>query len=124
MRNSIKGVLISIVLCMAVIMGIGSCISMQEEGPPTTPAETFLTARMVFNGLLSDYVDQKVLADADTKARWTKDIDPWFERGAIALNAWGSTLKAGESPQATRQAYFDVKNQLMAIILRELTATH
>ena len=111
------------VLLYAFAMLISSCIPMQPEGPPPTPAENYLTARMVFNGLLEDYVTQKRIADDETKDRWTRKVDPWFERGAVALNAWGSALKAGDSPESSMQAYLEIKNQLMAIVIQELTAT-
>ena len=123
MKKAISSMILSVLLFVAAILFLSSCISM-DDGPPPTPAETFLTARMVFNGLLSDYVDQKGMADAATKARWTEELDPWFERGARALNAWGTALKAGEDSNTQKQAYLSLKNQLMAVILRELTATH
>ena len=73
-----------------------------------TPAETFLTARMAFNGLLEDYIIQKRAAPPTTQAKWSQEIDPWFERAAVALKSWQLALKAsgdGGDPADERQAY-------------------
>lgn len=115
-----KQLIIMAMLFVATLLFLSSCIPMQPEGPPPTPAETYLTARMVFNGLLEDYVAQKKIADPATKSRWTQEIDPWFIRGASALDAWKVAVRSGEDPQGQMQAYLEIKNQLMSIILTEL----
>jgi hypothetical protein len=108
------------VLAILLVMVLCSCIAPQPDAPPPTPEEIYLTARMTFNGLLEDYITQKGIVDAETKARWTREIDPWFERAAVALKAWGTALKAGKGAQVEMQAYLELKNQLMRVVLQAL----
>lgn len=112
-------ILTLVVLGAYAIFSVNGCANYQQS-VPETPEEVYLKARMTFNGLLADYVDQKRMADNATRARWTNDIDPWFERGAAALAVWGDGLKAGGSTYGQQQAYLEVKNQLLQIMLKEL----
>ena len=89
---------------------------------PQTQEEKYLTSRLIFNGLLEDYVAQKQAADPELKARWEKQIDPWFERGAVALNLWGLAIKGNDNPTGFELDYNAVKAELMQALFRELSA--
>ncbi len=109
---------------VAVLVVHNSCAQYgYNPAVPTTPEEAYLKARMTFNGLLQDYVDQKRMADRETRARWSKDIDPWFERGAAALALWGDAVRAADQASIydQQQAYLEIKNQLLQLMLKELT---
>lgn len=119
MIRSFSKILLFIFLPIIAVVAF-SCIPYQvDQGPPPTPAETFLKARLTFNALLSDYITQKRAADPATRERWTEDFDPWFERAAIALKAWQAALRTGEGTKAM-DAYLEIRNKLMNMILLEI----
>jgi hypothetical protein len=109
---------IAVIVTLAIIVG---CAGLDPATTPETPQEVYLKARMTFNGLLADYVTQKRAATVENKAKWTENIDPLFEAGAQALNAWGTALDAEANTYSQQKAYLEIKNQLLALLMAELT---
>jgi hypothetical protein len=122
MRNDFNDIrkFVALMVIGSVIAG-GSVMIFSTNGcngtMPETKEQSYLKARQVFNGILMDYVDQKRQADADTKARWTSDIDPWFERADKALDAWGDALESGGSGEGQQTLYLEIKSKLLNMML-------
>lgn len=105
-------------ICIILVFVVG-CSGMQLGAD--NPKQVYLKARMTFNGLLSDYISNKKAAPPDVRARWTKKVDPLFEKAGKALDAWGKAAMAEAPAYNQQQAYLELKNQLLNMLLAEVT---
>lgn len=121
MKKAIFKTFIAVALFIGTILYLAACAQFAEN-LPQTQEEKYLTSRLIFNGLLEDYVAQKRAADPELKARWGKEIDPWFERAAVALNLWGLAISGQDRPGKFELDYNKIKNELMVALFRELSS--
>ena len=110
-----------VILGFYAVLSVNGCAAQYPQAEASTPQEIYLKARMTFNGLLADYIDNKRAATPAKRAEWSEKIDPWFERGAAALAVWGAALSAGKTAYDAQQDYLEIKNQILQLLLRELS---
>ena len=107
-RKHIPSIIVSILLIFMV-----GCAYFQDVKIPETPHGKYLSARMQFNKMLGQYLGYYEMATPEDQAKARENIDPIFESGAAALDAWKLGLEEGVPTDEQEQEMLKLKNQIL-----------
>jgi len=109
------------IIALLLAFSLAACAGTSLMGPDDTPElgrkKAYMVARKEFAQTLQRYNDHYARADAETKAKWKKDIDPKWAPVEKALDAWEIAITDDIDPAAKEQMYLDLKTEFFRLLL-------
>jgi hypothetical protein len=119
--NLLIAFLFMLMLWIPVVAGFtaiqGCTATVGVMNPKFDAKRTYLASRLEFNAVWKQYLDYYDRAPKEHQAKWKAEIDPWFNKGKTALDAWGLAVNQGADPAAKMQTFINIKNELIDMLV-------